>query len=534
MDGRRPRADAVAVRSGRIVALGEEQVRAHTGPDTEVVDLHGRLVLPGFHDAHAHPLYGGIERLRCDLTGSNDAAECLQRIGDHARAARPRWILGGGWEMGLFPGGAPELDPLDAVTGSRPAYLLSRDHHSAWVNTAALQLAGIDRDTPDPRDGRIERDHHGSPSGTLHEGAAELVAAVLPASGGDEYRQGLLEGQRFLHSQGVTSWHDAIIGTYLGYQDALETYLDLDNRELLTATVRGALWWQRDRGLEQVEQLLHRRERAQGTRFRANAVKIMVDGICENLTAALRSPYLGSPYLDSPCLDDRSHGLSFLDHDELGDVVQVLDSHGFPVHFHCVGDSAVHNALDAVARARAVNGNSGLRHQIAHVQLVDPADIPRFAELGVTATIQAAWAVNDTDMTELTTPLLGAQRAQRQYPFRSLREAGAPLAAGSDWPVSGANPLLAAHVAVNRSEPGTDQEPFAAQESLVLSDILAAYTVGSARVNNLHERIGHVQVGMDADLVVLDRDPFSLPAREIGNTQVDLTLARGRVVHERT
>lgn len=524
MDPRYPFTDAVAVRGGRLVALGTERVRAHLGPSTEVVDLRGRLLLPGFHDAHAHPLFGGIERLRCDLSGSADAAECLRRVGDHARTvATPQWILGGGWEMGLFPGGTPGSGPLDAVTGSRPAYLLSRDHHSAWVNGAALERAGIDRTTPDPPDGRIERDHSGAPTGTLHEGAAELVAAVLPAAGADEYRRGLLEGQRFLHSQGVTSWHDAILGSYLGYRDALDTYLDLDRGGLLSATVRGSLWWERDRGPDQVEDLVRRRGRARGERFRADSVKIMVDGICENLTAALRHPYLGG----------HGNGLSFVDGEELSEVVRELDSRGFPVHFHSVGDRAVRDALDAVAHARDVNGNSGLRHQIAHVQVVDPADVPRFADLGVTATIQAAWAVNDADMAELTTPLLGAERAQWQYPFRSLRDAGAALAAGSDWPVSEAEPMLAAHVAVNRSNPGRDEQPCVPQESLRLQDVLAAYTSGSARVNSLDDRIGALRVGMDADLVVLDRDPFSLPRAEIGNSQVDLTVAGGRVVFER-
>lgn len=517
-------AAAVAVRGGRVAALDPDRVRALIGPSTAVVDLRGRRVLPGLHDAHAHPLFGGIERLRCDLADSPEAQECLRRVGEHARSvAHPQWILGGGWEMGLFPGGAPERRPLDAVTGRRPAYLLSRDHHSAWVNSAALELAGIDRGTPDPPDGRIERDRDGSPSGTLHEGAAELVAAVLPTAGADEYRRGLLEGQRFLHAHGVTSWHDAILGTYLGYRDALETYLDLDRRGLLTATVRGALWWRRERGLDQVEELAQRRSRARGERFRADAVKIMVDGICENLTAALRDPYLG----------DHGSGLSFVDGHELAGAVRALDARGFPVHFHAVGDRAVHEALNAVEHARTANGPSGLPHQIAHVQLIDPAELPRFAQLGVTATIQAAWAVNDADMTELTTPLLGAERARRQYPFRSLRDAGAALAAGSDWPVSEADPLRAAHVAVNRSDPGSGQEPFVPEESLRLQDVVAAYTSGSARVNRLDDRIGALRVGMDADLVVLDRDPFSLPAREIGDTRVDLTFARGQLVHER-
>ncbi|GAA4615596.1 amidohydrolase [Saccharopolyspora hordei] len=521
MDAARSFTDAVAVRDGRIVAVGREAVREHWSARTEFVDLRGRSLLPGFHDSHVHPVYGGIERLRCDLSDCADAAECLRRI-DHHQRAHPdaAWVLGGGWDMGQFPGGTPTREALDAVTGDRPAYLLNRDHHGAWVNTAALRLAGVDEHTPDPPDGRVERDADGRPSGTLHEGATRLLERVLPATSDEEYLAGLLEGQRHLHSRGVTSWHDAIVGPYLGYDDTLPIYLEADRRGLLTGKVRGALWWDRDRGREQVEELRYRRKLARGHRFRAETVKIMQDGVCENCTAALLLPYLGS----------RGRGLSFVDAEALAEAVPDLVDAGFQLHFHAVGDRAVREALDALAGARE---QQDLRHRIAHVQVVHPSDVPRFHELGVVAAIQPRWAVNDAAMTELTVPRLGHRRAGWQYPFRSLHAAGAVLAGGSDWPVSEADPLLGVHVAVNRREPGTDDPPFLPEQSLDLVDALAAYTAGSAWADHADHESGTVEVGKAADLVVLDRDPFSAPAQEIWRCQVDLTMVDGTVVHER-
>ncbi|RRO18952.1 amidohydrolase [Saccharopolyspora rhizosphaerae] len=518
MDAARSFTDAVLVRDGRIAAVGEEAVRERLRPATEVVQLRGRLLLPGFHDAHVHPVYGGMLRLRCDLSQATDGADCLRIISEHLTAHPDSpWLLGGGWDMAQFPGGTPTRRALDSVTGDRPAYLVNRDHHGAWVNSVALRLAGIDRATPDPPDGRIERDPAGRPDGTLHEGATRLVEHVLPEAGSQQYLDALVEGQRHLHERGVTSWHDAIIGRYLGYDDLLATYLTADDRGLLTGKVRGALWWDRDRGSEQVPELVERRKRGRGRRFRAEAVKIMQDGVCENATAALRLPYLGHG----------GRGLSFVSPEALAEAVPLLTAEGFQLHFHAVGDRAVRDALDAVS-----GGPWGLRHQVAHLQVVHPGDVPRFRELGVAATIQPRWAVNDAAMVELNAPKLGHTRTSWQYPFRSLRAAGAVLAAGSDWPVSEADPMLGAHVAVTRCEPGSD-DPLGPEEALELTDALAAYTAGSAWVNHVEQDTGTIEVGKAADLVVLDADPFSLPPGEIASCGVDLTVVDGEPVHQR-
>ena len=519
MDAARSVTDAVLVRDGRIAALGEQSVRETRGPRAEVVSLRGRLLLPGFHDAHAHPVFGGLQRLRCDLSEAVDATDCLRRVAAHLRAhPQQDWLLGGGWDMGHFADGWPTRRALDSVTGDRPAYLVNRDQHGAWVNSAALRLAGVDRHTPDPPDGRIERDPAGRPDGTLHEGAARLVEHVLPTADAEQYLAGLLAGQRHLHERGVTSWHDAIIGRYLGYADLLPTYLTADERGLLTGKARGALWWDHERGLEQLGELVERRARARGVRFRAESVKIMLDGVCENATAAMRLPYLG----------EHGSGMSFVPPEILAEAVAALTAEGFGLHFHAVGDRAVRDALDALRSA----GPAGERHQIAHAQVLHPSDLGRFRDLGVAATVQPRWAVNDPSMTELTVPKLGPTRAGWQYPFHSLHAAGAVLAAGSDWPVSEADPMLAVHVAVNRAEPG-GEDPFEPAEALDLVDALAAYTAGSAWVNHVEHETGSIELGKAADLVVLDADPFAAPKDEIGHCGVDLTMVDGEFVHRR-
>jgi predicted amidohydrolase YtcJ len=519
MDAARSVTDAVLVRDGRIAALGDQAVRAARGPRAEVVSLRGGLLLPGFHDAHAHPVFGGLQMLRCDLSEAVDAADCLRRVAAHLRAhPQQDWLLGGGWDMGHFADGWPTRRALDSVTGDRPAYLINRDQHGAWVNSAALRLAGVDRHTPDPPDGRIERDPAGRPDGTLHEGATRLVTHALPAPDAEQYLEGLLAGQRHLHARGVTRWHDAIIGSYLGYADLLGTYLTAERRALLTGKARGSLWWDRERGLAQLPELAERRALARGTRFRVGSVKIMLDGICENATAAMRLPYLG----------ERGSGMSFVPPEQLAEAVPALTEQGFGLHFHAVGDRAVRDALDALRSASPAGG----RHQIAHAQVVHPSDLGRFRELGVAATVQPRWAVNDPSMTELTVPKLGHTRASWQYPLRSLRAAGAVLAAGSDWPVSEADPMLAVHVAVNRADP-VDAEPFEPAEALDLVDALAAYTAGSAWANHAEHETGSIELGKAADLVVLDADPFGLPRDEIGHCGVDLTMVDGEFVYRR-
>ncbi|GIU96664.1 MAG: amidohydrolase [Actinomycetota bacterium] len=532
VDAARRWAQAAAVRDGRIVAVGaDDEVRGLAGPATEVVDLAGGMLLPGFQDAHVHPVSGGLDMLRCDLHDLDGAEAYVEAVRAYAQTHPDvPWILGGGWSMDAFPGGTPAKELLDAVVADRPVFLPNRDGHSAWVNSAALRLAGITRDTPDPADGRIERTADGEPQGTLHEGAASLVERHVPPPSEEDLREGLRRGQAYLHSLGITAWQDAIVDV-AGDFGNLPAYLAAAREGWLTARVVGALWWDRHRGLEQIDELVERRALGPVGRFRPTSVKIMQDGVCENFTAAVLEPYLDA---DGHPTDNR--GISFVEPGLLREAVTRLDALGFQVHFHALGDRAVREALDAIEAAREANGWTDGRHHLAHIQIVDPQDVPRFRRLGAVANAQPLWAAHEAQMDELTIPFLGEPRWRHQYPFASLVRHGATLAMGSDWSVSSPNPLEEIHVAVNRRMPPSYpyrvevDEPFLPAERLDLPTALAAFTMGSAYVNHLERETGSIEVGKLADLVVLDRNLFEHPVTEIAEARVLRTYVEGELV----
>ncbi|MER6479583.1 amidohydrolase [Streptomyces filamentosus] len=528
LDPARSRATSLAVTGDRITAVGHDEVRELIGPGTEVVDLTGKLLLPGFQDSHIHAVGGGCELAECDLTESVDVTEYLERIRAYAEAHPDReWITGGGWSMESFEGGLPTRQLLDSVVPDRPVLLSNRDHHGAWANTRALELAGLTAATPDPADGRIEREADGTPSGMLQEGATGLVARLVPDKTPEDRVAGLLRAQRLLHSLGITGWQDALLGSFNGMSDPADAYRAAAGDGSLTARVTGALWWDRERGAEQIPELVARREQLTSGRFRATSVKIMQDGIAENFTAAMLTPYL-----DGCGCATGNTGLSFVDPVALRGHVAALDALDFQVHFHALGDRAVREALDAVEAAVAANGRRGNRHHLAHLQVVHPDDLNRFAALGAIANIQPLWAAHEPQMDELTIPFLGEERAARQYPFGSLLRAGATLAAGSDWPVSSPNPLEGVHVAVNRRDPGSpDEKVFYPEERIDLLSALTAYTAGTAHVNG-HDDAGSLLPGHLADLVVLDRDVLAAPADEIAEARVERTYVGGELVYE--
>ncbi len=530
VDAARRWAQAVAVADGRISMVGTDaEVRELVDPRTEVIDLKGKMLVPGFQDAHCHPPPAGVDMLQCDLHDANGVDEYLRIIRGYAERHPDReWIVGGGWSMDSFPGGTPTKAMLDEIVPDRIVFLPNRDGHGAWVNSRALEVAGIDRDTPDPSDGRIERDAEGEPSGTLHEGAMQPLDDLAPEITRQEWEEGLLTAQFYLHGLGITAWQDAIVG---GSYDSLDAYLAVAGRGELTARVIGALWWERSRGLEQIEDLVAARERGRAGRFEATTVKIMQDGVCENFTAAVLEPYLGA---DGEPTDNR--GISFVDPELLKEAVTRLDALGFQVHFHALAERAVRESLDAIEAARRANGPNDLRHHLAHIQVVHPDDIPRFRELGAVANAQPLWAAHESQMDDLTIPFLGEPRWTWQYPFGSLVRAGAVLAMGSDWSVSSPDPLEEIHVAVNRVMPPDyphkveRRDVFLPDERIDLGTAIAGFTMGSAYVNHLDEVTGSIEVGKYADLAVIDRNLFAHPADEIADASVLLTLVEGERV----
>jgi predicted amidohydrolase YtcJ len=537
VDAARSWATAVAVRVGRIVAVGaDDDVRGWNGPHTQVIDLAGRMLLPGFQDAHIHPPGSGLEMLRCDLSEIYTLGEYQRIIADYA-AANPDtpWILGGGWYMDVFPGGTPTKDILDALLPDRPAFLTNRDGHGVWVNSRALELAGITRDTPDPSDGRIERSADGEPSGTLHEGAMALVGAIAPRDTDADYAAGLRVAQTYLHSLGITAWQDANVAIDDSGYRTLDTYVQAAGSGELTARVVGALWWDRNRGIDQIERLVEARSRASVGRFAPTSVKIMQDGIVENFTAATLTPYL-----DAHGQPTENTGISFVEPELLKAAVTELDALGFQVHFHALGDRAVREALDAIEAALAENGPTDNRHHLAHIQIVHPDDIPRFHQLGAVANGQPLWAAHEGQMDHLTIPFIGSERTSWQYPFKSLVRAGAVLAFGSDWSVSSPNPLWEMAVAVERRAPSDAMETFGEaigevflpEERIDLATAIGAFTMGAAYVNHLDDVTGSIEVGKYADLAVIDQNLFEIPPIEMPKARVELTFVEGECVFD--
>ncbi|MGW3952284.1 amidohydrolase [Streptomyces sp. NPDC004752] len=526
-------AEAIAVRGGRIVVLGaEDEIRALAGRRTERIHAPGGLVLPGFQDAHVHTPFGGRNLLRVWLNDLVGRQAYLDAIAAYAQAHPDEmWITGGGWAMEHFPGGTPRKEDLDAICPDRPVFLFNQDVHGAWVNSRALELAGITKNTPDPTDGRIERDPvTGEPTGTLHEGAAYTVNdRIVPLPDQEEWRAAILAGQDHLHALGITGWQDAWVTP-----DTQHAYQALAADGRLTGRVVGALWWDRHRGLEQIDDLVARRESGHpvnsprahlGSGFFPTSVKIMTDGILENYTGALLEPYC-----DGCGGVSDNHGLTYVDQETLTAALVQLDALGFQVHQHAIGDRAIRNALDAIAAARAANGPGDRRHHIAHLQVVQPDDVRRFADLDVIANLQTYWAQSEPQMDELTVPFLGPERAAMQYPFADLWAEGTRLAMGSDWAVTTANPLEQIEVAVRRVDPGNrDNAPFLPDQRLALDTAVDAFTGGSAYVNHDAEG-GALRVGARADLALLDQDIFR-PDCHVSDARVRLTVASGEIVH---
>ena len=519
-DAARSWAEAIAISEGRIVSVGGwAEVAATVGPSTEVIDLEGRFLCPGFQDAHVHPLTGGRTMLSCDLSESRDGASALEQIAAYA-AAHPdeTWMRGAGWRFPWFEGGMPSAALLDSVIPDRPAYFRVADGHAGWANSAALVAAGIDAGTPEPRFGRIERLADGRPQGTLQEeGAMALVERILPRESQEELEHALEVAQNYLLSLGITTWQDAWVTErlHLGY-------LHLAAEGRLRATVRGALWWDPASGIDQLDDFEVMRGEAVG-RYRAGTVKLLLDGVCENFTARTLTPYL-----DVSGTPTENFGMNYVDPGELPGIVTEVMRRGFQPHFHALGDAAVRSALDAVQAARNTLGWSDVRPHLAHLQIVHPDDIPRFRRMGVTVNAQALWACADSAMVDLTIPFLGEPRASWQYPFGDLLRSGATLAMGSDWPVTTADPLAQIEVAVQRREIGGDGSAFLPAQRIAVADALVGFTAGSAYVNHRDGESGVVRPGAVADLVILDGDPFEQVG--LSSIRVHETVVDGRTV----
>jgi predicted amidohydrolase YtcJ len=524
VDGARRWADAVAIREGRIVFVGtDKDLEAHVGPDTQVIDLKGRMVIPGLQDAHIHPISAGLEAESCNLNGLESPEQYVAKIKEYAAAHPDKpWITGGGWLMSAFgPGGRASRELIDAVVPDRPVMLSSSDGHTTWVNSKALEIGGITRDTPDPPDGRIDRDPKtGEPLGTLQEGAGSLVSSKAPETTPEQSQAGLRYAVKLLNGFGITGIQDASVN-----EQDLKTYRAADEAGELSLHVVGSIWWERDQGLEQIDDIKRLSTTYTKGRVDARTVKIMQDGVIENYTAVVLEPYKLPG-------KEPDFGIPMVDPEILKTVVTRLDADGFQVHFHAIGDGAIRQALDAIEAARTANGDLGHRHHISHLEVILPVDVPRFRTLGVVANFQPLWAFADPYITDLTLPFMGNERAQWIYPIGSLYRSGAVVAFGSDWSVSSANPFEEIEVAVTRMGAlGETTTPFLPSERIALPEAIAAFTINAAYVNRNEKDTGSIETGKLADLAILDRNLFDIPATELSDMKVLVTLFEGKAVH---
>lgn len=521
-------AEAIAITDGRIIWVGNsEDANQWQGEGTRTIDLGGKMVLPGFQDIHIHPVHSGVSYQQCALFDVEGVELLQQRIKQCAESEPGEWIRGGGWLVTNFaPSGLPDKKLLDEIVPDRPVALKSSDGHSMWVNSLALELAGINADTQDPAGGRIDRYPNSTePSGSLQETSAmNLVHIVEPELTQKELEAGLAYSRDHLHSLGITAVQDAMLkltpgDAYFG----LPAYLALEERGELNLHVINAMYWQNDISLE--EQLpAFLKARDESTPYIHNtAIKIWQDGVIETETAALLEPYLNR--------GDQFVGELLNEPAVLNEAVAALDAAGFQIHFHAIGDRAIRSAFDSIQAAREANGKHDNRHHISHIQLFSPEDIPRFAELDLVANFQPLWAIEDGYITDLTIPRIGEERGKFLYPIGSVQRTGARVAFGSDWYVTSANPLDGIEAAVTRLDPdGKTDEPLGENEEINLAQAIENYTLNSAYVNFLDVDTGSIEIGKLADIIVLDRNLFDVPASEINQVRVIATLFRGELV----
>ena len=527
VDAERSRHEAVAVAGGRILAVGTSAaIAALAGRRTQVVDLDGRLVLPGFIDSHMHASSAVEELLDLSLGGLGSVAGCLASVARFAaeRADLPA-IRGSGWSDTYMPACGPAASDLDAVVPDRPVVLYDDSYHSVWANTAALRLAGIDASTPDPESGVIERLPDGTPSGTLREGPAALVERVLPPRTPEQARAGILHFQASVAGPfGLTTVQDA--GLRPDLDPALDAYELLQVEGRLTVRFCLSLWIREDQPLaEQMEAAVEERARHKGPLVTAAWAKLFADGVVEGHTAVLKQPYADRPGF---C------GVPVWPPGGLEAAAVAAATAGFRLHFHAIGDGAVAQSLDAIDAAARATGGRLERPLITHLQLLDPGDLPRFAALGVVAVPQPYWFQKDDLYRSRQEPYLGVARADREYPMRSFWEHGVVAASASDYPVPPApNPLAAIQRGVLRRDPGDAQEPepLWPEEAVDVERMVESWTSNGAHAMGREREIGSIEAGKVADLIVLSRDILTVPAEEITDARVELTLFGGRAVH---
>ena len=519
VDADRSWAESVAITDGRISYVGDDKgVVAHIDNSTRQIDITGRMLLPGFHDSHMHPMSAGTRIFRCQLYDLDWPAEILAAIRVCATDLEPgEWLHGIGLPQSVFAGQGPHKSLLDQSVPDNPAYISTHNGYIAWVNSAALNAAGIDADFKDDRQRKISRDPQtGEPAGVVRGSALMKTRTLLRVRDQRRLRLALAYASKMANGLGITSANEA-----QAFAPHILAYRAADQAGEMTLRVQASQNWDFEFEQNQVADLIRRRDAGPGSRFKADAVKLFIDGDITSQTAAVLESYSGS---------ENAMGEMKFESGELKRIVQLLDANDFQIHMHVIGDRAVRTALDALESAIKLNGAKDRRHQLAHVKLINQQDIPRFSELGVAADIQPLWAKLDSEVIE-EIAVLGPERSRWIMPFNSLFASGARVVAGSDWISESMNPLVSIQIAVTRRPVDGNQPAWIPEERVTLAQMIEAYTINGAWLARQENETGSIEVGKAADLIVLEKNLFEVEPMKLAEVRVLMTLLEGEEVY---
>jgi predicted amidohydrolase YtcJ len=524
VDSLNTKAEAVAIKDKSIIFVGNnEEVQNYIGDNTKVINLNGKMLLPGFIDAHCHSISSYRYFFEMNFyelkTYSEIQTAIIKYLNDHPDA---KYVKGRGWSNTNFPKNGPDKKMLDEVVTDIPVSFSSEDGHSKWVNSKTLELAGINNSTKNPDGGIIER-YPGTnePNGTLRESAADLVYDIFPVYNVEELIKGLEKYQEMVLAFGITTVHDAYLDAG---SNETEAYRTLEKNEKLKMRFRASLYIDPGKSVEQVQSLIDEQKKNTGELFQTNSAKIFVDGVVEGSTAYLKQPYQHQP---------KNFGELLWDIDSLNNMCSALSKNNFQIHVHSIGDAATSVTLYAFAFAEFQDGKRDSRNSITHLQLVDNADIKKFKDLGVIAVPQPYWFSKDDYYYNIQVPYLGQKRADEEYPMKSFFDEGVIVASSSDYPVTiPCNPLEAIQFGITRSEFNTTdpKEILWPEERVTLEQMIRSFTINGAYANFLEKETGSIEVGKKADLIVLDKNLFEIPVTEISKARVLMTLFEGEEV----
>lgn len=524
------RAEAIALAGEKIAAVGSNDAilgMKHEG--AELIDLQGKMALPGFVDSHAHPSWGGTELLyKVDLFNCKDAEEYPKRIASFLKE-RPQinFLQGVGWVNPHFPPEGPSRFVLDQLRDDIPMVFDSADHHSIWANTKAMELAGIDENTPCPEGGVIEKDPAtGKLTGTFREAAQDLIRKIVPEYSVQEYMNGILKYQQIMASYGITMSHDAMVD---GDGPAYHALINLDKENRLLFKMNASFTTYADDYLKDVNYYERYLKETDGNLFKGKHLKVFVDGVVEASTAWLKEPYANNPdYCGEPIWKE----------EELKELLVIADKAGMAPHFHVIGDRAAQQMLDILEYVEQVNGPKERMPLAAHLQLLDLEDLPRLQKLNVAVSADPYWYVKDPGYYyKLELPFLGENRAPKEYPMKTLFDAGLLVASASDYSVTPVpKPLRGIQMGMTRCFPEMDMDDpmcvLGKEERVSLKQMIESFTINGAKVLFRDDETGSLEEGKDADLVILEKDLFDLPITEIAFVKVEETICRGNTIYK--